>query len=64
MIHTVENIRDYFAEHNLKQVARETELSYSVIYRLMSGESNPTYETVKRLSEYIDRKQEVLNENR
>lgn len=63
-MHKLDTIRAYFADANIRQVSRETGLHYQVIYRLLNGDTNPRYETVLALSDYIDQKQEALNENR
>lgn len=52
---TLDQIRDALADRNLKEVARRTDLHYNVVYRAATDRTqNPSYETVKRLSDYLE----------
>lgn len=51
---TVEEIRAKLEDRHIKKVAQKSGVHYNVIYRLMSGQSNPSYETLKKLTEYLE----------
>lgn len=52
---TIEEIRSRLEDRNIKAVAERAGVHFNVIYRLMSGQSNPSYETLKRLSAYLEK---------
>lgn len=52
---TLEQIRENLKDRNLSAVADATGIHRNAIYRLMSGRANPSYETVRRLVEYLER---------
>ena len=44
-------------DRNLKEVSRRTGISYGTIWHLAKGlQTNPSYETVKALSDYLEQK--------
>jgi DNA-binding phage protein len=48
------------ADRKLKVVAKETGLHYMTVWRISAGkETNPKFDTVVRLSEYLGRKKVV-----
>jgi DNA-binding phage protein len=51
---TLDVIRHKLINHNLKAVAADSKLHYNAVYRLMNGQTNPSYETVKKLSDYLE----------
>lgn len=57
---TLEQIRSELADRKLKVVAKETGLHYMTVWRISAGkETNPKFDTVVRLSEYLGRKKVV-----
>ena len=52
---TLSAIRAMLADRNLREVSRQTGLHYNVVYRLANGTQNPSYETVRAISEYLER---------
>ena len=50
---TSEQVRHLLAERNLREVARESDLHYNIVYRVANGTTRPSYETVKKLSDYL-----------
>ena len=51
---TLEEIRDKLQDRNLKLVGRASGVPYAVILRIKKGETeNPSYNTIKALSEYL-----------
>lgn len=55
----LEEIRLRLVDANLKKVAEKAGVHEARVYRLMSGESEPMYETVKALSDYLEGKDRV-----
>ena len=58
---TIEQIRGRLADANLKRVAQAAGLHPATVYRLMNEDSKPLYETVEILSEYLVRREVVVN---
>lgn len=52
----LETIRDMLQDRNLREVSRQSKVHYNVIYRLANGTKNPAYATVRKLSDYLERK--------
>jgi len=51
---TLDEIRAALADRNLRDVARQCGLHYNVVYRAATERAkNPSYETVKALSDYL-----------
>jgi hypothetical protein len=50
----LEEIRLRLVDANLKKVAEKAGIHEARVYRLMSGETEPMYETVKALSDYLE----------
>lgn len=50
---TVEQIRERLQHSNLKAVAESIGIHYNTLYRLMKTESDPSYSTVKTVSDYL-----------
>ena len=55
----LEEIRFRLVDANLKKVAEKAGVHEARVYRLMSGETEPMYETVKALSDYLEGKDRV-----
>ncbi len=53
---TLEEIKNQLQDANLKRVAERAGVHYNALYRLMNGNTNPSYETVKKLSDYLENK--------
>ena len=52
---TLNEIREAMADRKISAVARSTGLHYNVVYRAITDKScNPSYETVKALSDYLE----------
>lgn len=52
---TLEQIRTALSDRNLSEVSRQTGMHYNVVYRAATDRTqNPSYETVKALSDYLD----------
>jgi transcriptional regulator with XRE-family HTH domain len=53
---SIEEIRNKLKDRRIAMVAEATGLSRQVIYNLITGKTpSPAYETVKRLSEYLEK---------
>jgi predicted transcriptional regulator len=59
---TAEQIRQQLQDANLRKVAERMDLNYMTIYRFMQGETNPSYSTVKALSDYLVERSQVTND--
>lgn len=51
---TLEEIKKRLMPMNLQYVARETGVHANVLYKIQRGHQNPKYETVKRLSDWME----------
>ena len=58
---TVEQIKSRLGDANLKRVATGAGVHPATVYRLMSDDSKPLYDTVKALSDYLASKEEAVN---
>jgi len=57
---TIEEIRNMLLDRRLAMVADATGIHYATIQAIKSGRvTNPSYETVKALSEYFEEKNNV-----
>jgi len=57
---TIEEIRNLLLDRRLAMVADSTGIHYATIQAIKSGRvTNPSYETVKALSEYFEVKKDV-----
>ena len=52
---TIEQIRESLQDRNLTKVSDATGVSKATIYRICSGAENPSYDAVKKLSDYIEK---------
>lgn len=54
---SIERIRWLLSESNLKKVATITKIPYVTVWKIINKEdSKPSYENVKKLSEYLENK--------
>ena len=52
---TLEQIREAMVDRKISAVSRNTGLHYNVVYRAITDRTcNPSYETVKALSDYLE----------
>lgn len=51
---TLEEITEKLKPMKLQYVARETGIHANVLYRIAKGEANPQYDTVKKLSDWLE----------
>ena len=51
---TIDEIRERVKDRSVKKVARMSGVHFNALYRLVSGKSKPSYETLKKLSEYLE----------
>jgi predicted transcriptional regulator len=49
----LEKLRQMLADMNLQAVARGAGVHPNVLYRIMAGGTNPRYETVQRVMNYL-----------
>lgn len=49
----LDKLRQMLADMNLQAVARGAGVHPNVLYRIMAGASNPRYETVQRIMQYL-----------
>lgn len=53
---TIETLRARLQAANLSQVARDTGLHYNQVWRIATGvDTNPTYKTMAKLTEWAQR---------
>lgn len=50
---TLEKIKQGLENYKLNRVAREAGVDKCTLYRMMRENSNPSYETVKKLSDWL-----------
>jgi DNA-binding phage protein len=50
---TLDQVRESLKHRNIQAVAREVRLHPNCIYRLMRQKTNPRYETVQRIINYL-----------
>lgn len=58
---TIEQIKQRLEDANLKRVAENAGIHPATVYRFMQEESQPLYETVKSLSDYLLQKEATQN---
>lgn len=51
---TLETVKRRLEPMNLRRVAQETGIHENALYRLMRDKTRPSYETVKRLSDWLE----------
>ena len=51
---TLEEIKQLLKDAKLRKVAANAGVHYNAVYRLMNGQVKPSYETVKKLSDYLE----------
>ena len=51
---TFDALKSELEYHNLREVARQTDLHYNTVYRFMNTEKDPKYSTMKALSDYVE----------
>lgn len=51
---TIEQIRERLADRNLHQVAERAGIHRHTLYRIANGTTSSTYETIKKLSDYLE----------
>lgn len=51
----LERVRAMLKPMNLREVARETGLHYNTVRMIASGEAEPSYQSLKALSEFMAR---------
>jgi hypothetical protein len=56
---TIEEIRDALGDRRLRVVAAACGLSYPTVLAVKEGRTNPSYETVRVLSDYLTSKGEA-----
>lgn len=51
---TLDDIKKRLEPMNLRTVAKETGVSYNSIYRLANGQTQPKYETVQKVAQWLE----------
>ena len=52
---TLEEIRERLKDRNLKKVSEHLDMHYATLTRIANGGiTNPTYETVEKISNYLE----------
>ncbi len=54
---TLPEIREMLKDQNLRRVAGRSDVHYNTVYRLANGGTSPTYESVRKVVEYMERNQ-------
>lgn len=54
---TLDQVKHRLEHMNLKRVAKEAGVHYNALYRMMNGSVSPRYETVKKVSDWIEGRQ-------
>lgn len=58
----VDTIRRLMSDRKISQVARQTGVHQNTLYRILGGKTNPSYNTLKALSEYLTATpEEIIN---
>lgn len=50
---TLEEVKEELKHYKLNRVAKEIDVDKSVLYRMMGEHRTPSYETIKRLSDFL-----------
>lgn len=53
---TLDEIRVELSDRNLRAVSARAGVHYNALLRLMNRSSNPSYETVRKVSDYLEGK--------
>jgi len=53
---TIEEVKQKLRPMNLQHVSRETGIHGNILYRIMKGQRSASYETVKKLSDWLEGK--------
>lgn len=53
---TIEQVRAHLDDTNLKALSKKIEIHYNTLYSAIKGNGNPSYDTVKKISDYIENK--------
>jgi DNA-binding phage protein len=53
---TIEQVRTHLEDTNLKSLSKKLEIHYNTLYSAVKGTGNPSYDTVKKISDYIENK--------
>lgn len=53
---TPEQIKQGLSESNLRAVSEAAGINYMTLYRFIKSGARPSYETVKKLSDYLESK--------
>ena len=59
---TAEQIRQQLQDANLRKLSEKLDLHYMTVWRFMQGDRNPSYSTVKALSDYLVSRAQVTND--
>lgn len=51
---TLDEIKELLQDRNIQKVANNAGVHPNVLYRIKNGASNPSYETVKKISDYLE----------
>lgn len=51
---TLYEVRRELSDRNLKTVSDRTGVHYNALLRLVNQQSNPSYETVRKVAEYLE----------
>lgn len=57
---TIEQIRDALHDRNLSTVAEATGVGYHALVRLVNGQSEPNYSTVRVIAEYLQQQAQIV----
>lgn len=49
----IDTIRRLMSDRKISQVARQTGIHQNTLYRVLGGKTNPSYNTLRALSEYL-----------
>ena len=59
---TAEQIRQQLQDTNLRKLSEKLDLHYMTVWRFMQCEGEPSYRTVKALSDYLVSRSQVAND--
>src|SRR5690554_1728787 len=54
---TLPEIREMLKDQNLRRIAERADVHYNTVYRIANGGTSPTYESVRKVVEYMERNQ-------
>lgn len=55
---TLEDVKKGLKHYKLNRVAKEAGVDKHTLYRMMNEDSRPSYETVKKLSDWLENNQD------